>query len=486
MPAMGLRLEAGTVIGGRYRLERLIGQGGMGAVWAAIHTITRRRVALKFLRGPAHARPELRRRFLREARAACLVEHPNVVAVHDVFEIDDDTPVMVMDLLEGETLGARLARDGALPMSETAALLAPVVSAVGTAHARGIVHRDLKPDNIFLVAGAARESRVKVLDFGIAKLLDSAVDAHTNDIATGTGAVLGTPCYMAPEQCFGERDIDHRADIWALGVILYEVLAGRRPIDGDNLGQVLKHMMDEDVVPLVRLMPDTPPDVVDLVRRMLARDRKERPADLHEVADTLARYTDVATPAFGAPSQQTPVADDEDTSGRVVVHLETTDPEGATHQAATPPLLDTAAPQAIPVPATGGRRLAVLGVGAVAVAGAVAIGIGLHRPAPAESATAASTSASAAATGPTASAPVPAAVPAEPVVVAVPVEAGSPTPAASMAVVHETRSHHSAVRHAALPSAPLAASAPAPAPAHSTAPALPPKPKGGLVDTAPF
>jgi hypothetical protein len=159
-------LSAGVVVAARYRLDHRLGEGGMGEVWAATHAITRRRVAMKFLKGSASLRPEMRQRFLREARAASMVRHPNVVEVLDVFEVGGGVPVMVMDLLSGETLGARLARDKVLAVDEVAGLLLPVVEAVEAAHAMGIVHRDLKPDNIFLTKGEG--SVIKVLDFGIA------------------------------------------------------------------------------------------------------------------------------------------------------------------------------------------------------------------------------------------------------------------------------------------------------------------------------
>src|SRR5579859_6066357 len=233
---MSSSLEPGTVIAGRYRLDRQLGQGGMGVVWAATHTITRRAVAMKFLKGPAHARPEMRRRFLREARAASAVKHPSVVEVHDVFELDDETPVMVMDLLTGETLAQRIDTLGKLSIDETAAILLPVVSAVGTAHARGIVHRDLKPENIFLAVNDEGQIEVKVLDFGIAKLSTTDGEMLVQSQLTGTGSMLGTPFYSAPEQLFGERHIDQRADVWALGVVLYECLSGQIPVYGENLG----------------------------------------------------------------------------------------------------------------------------------------------------------------------------------------------------------------------------------------------------------
>jgi serine/threonine-protein kinase len=255
---VALILETGRIVAGRYRLDRLLGQGGMGEVWAATHQVTRRSVAMKFVRGTGHARPELRRRFMREARAASAVQHPNVVEVFDVFELDAETPVMVMELLSGETLGRRLAREGQLDLDQALALLVPAVSAVGAAHALGVVHRDLKPENLFLsrASGSTEfETVVKVLDFGIAKL-SSEMAGETG--VTETGTTLGTPCYMAPEQAMAERELDHRVDVWAFGVILYETLSGARPIEGDTVGQVVKHLMTTGITPLERVVPGLP------------------------------------------------------------------------------------------------------------------------------------------------------------------------------------------------------------------------------------
>src|SRR5262245_13005589 len=200
---MNAELAPGALIGGRYRLERLLGKGGMGQVWAVTHEVTHRSAALKLLNGPVHLRADRRRRFLREARAASAVNHPNVVRVHDFFELEDGTPVMLMDLLEGETLGKRLGREGSLLLPEAANVLLPVVSAVGTAHARGIIHRDLKPDNVFLARTESGALDVRVLDFGVAKLVSAgAHGAEDSDALTGTGGLLGTPSYMSPEQSF--------------------------------------------------------------------------------------------------------------------------------------------------------------------------------------------------------------------------------------------------------------------------------------------
>ena len=300
---MGATFGPGALIARRYRLDRLLGRGGMGSVWSAVHTVTGRAVALKLARG------ELRQRFVREARAATSVRHPNVVTVLDAFELDDDTSVIVMDLLIGETLRECIEREEQLCLPRAASILLPVVSAVGTAHARGIVHRDLKPENVFLArAGDGRET-VKVLDFGIAKL--SAPIAHTEHagLVTQAGATIGTPCYMAPEQAAGERDIDHRADVWALGVILYECLSGIRPIDGESSGQVLMRLMSTGITPLERVTLGLPEEVTQLVGRMLAREPGKRPADLRAVADLLRRHTDVRAPEFDAPGSA--IADEE-------------------------------------------------------------------------------------------------------------------------------------------------------------------------------
>lgn len=282
-------LAAGQLIAGRYRLERLIGRGGMGVVWAATRLEDGQPVALKMLRGHSSARADLRRRLLREARTAASIRHPNVVYVHDVFD-DDDQPVIVMDLLDGETLRAKLSREERLPLGEVASILLPVVSAIAAAQAQRIVHRDLKPDNIFLSRGPDGTLRIKVLDFGIAKLVSAENEPGDSASLTSTGTMLGTPCYMAPEQGFGEPLIDGRADVWALGVILYESLSGGRPIEGDNLGQVLKRLMGDGITPLDRVLPDAPADVVELVSRMLAREREERLSDLDEVQKVLEAH----------------------------------------------------------------------------------------------------------------------------------------------------------------------------------------------------
>jgi eukaryotic-like serine/threonine-protein kinase len=371
-------LAPGVVIAGRYRLDRMLGQGGMGVVWAATHLITRRAVAMKFLRGPLHDRPELRRRFQREARAASAVQHPNVVEIQDVFELDDDTPVMVMDLLVGETLAQRLEAQRRLTVEQMASVLLPVVSAVGTAHARGIVHRDLKPENIFLAETDEGRTEVKVLDFGIAKLSEGDADAIVQSALTGAGSLLGTPSYSAPEQLFGETQVDHRADLWALGVVMYECLSGELPVYGENLGQVLKMLTSGHIAPLESLVPTLPADITELVGRMMSRAVESRPADLREVLGILQRYSQVPVRSFGAAALQPAVVDTgpgvvnrprPPTSSQDQVTFAATTPSGK-----VPERTDTAASYAMSNPTAPGarRRLAVVAAGAL-----ITLGVGL-------------------------------------------------------------------------------------------------------------
>ncbi len=274
----------------------------MGEVWSALHLITNKRVALKVLKGESdsEARAETVRRFFREARAMSAVNHPNVVAVHDLFT-HEGSPVMVMDLLEGEPLSSKLGREGWLELHELATILVPIISAVGMAHERGIVHRDLKPENIFLALSPSRVIEPKVLDFGIAKLSTGAIDAGQTEALTNTGTLLGTPHYMAPEQIFGEKSLDARCDVWAMGVILYQCLSGQRPFDGDNVGQIFKSIVTSRPAPLAEVQPGVPAALSELVERMLERDVDARCPDLREAFEVVGRFADVSVSSFGPP-----------------------------------------------------------------------------------------------------------------------------------------------------------------------------------------
>jgi serine/threonine-protein kinase len=331
-----VELSHGTEIAGRYRLSRLIGEGGMGTVWVADDSESGEQVALKFVKD-SKGSGKLRRRLLREAKAACAVRHPSVVQVHDIIELDDGSPVMVMEFLEGESLAAKLQRDGDIALGELTDMMQRVVSAVGTAHALGVVHRDLKPENIFL-AQSNGSTQVKILDFGIAKLAPSQLEAAQSTELTRTGSLLGTPCYMAPEQVWGERDIDHRADIWSLGMIMYEALSGILPTRADNVGQVMKIITTRAIWPLEQAVPDLPADIAELVNRMLERERDKRPQDLREVRELLANHTQVDTPAFGEPAAPVSERDEPDSEplGRLAFHVQSrADPLGETSPSAS-------------------------------------------------------------------------------------------------------------------------------------------------------
>ncbi|MGZ3424372.1 MAG: serine/threonine-protein kinase [Polyangiales bacterium] len=271
-------MEIGQRIGDRYRVERVLGEGGSAVVWAAHDHESGEDVAVKLLK-EAHA--DRRLRFTREARAAMAITHPSVVRIRDVGN-DGDVPYLVMDLLRGETLDQRLSR-GALPVSTFANLFSRVISAVGAAHALGIVHRDLKPANIFLLPG----DEVRVLDFGLAKLTTS----NEPSSVTETGDRLGTPRYMSPEQVQGRRDVDHRSDVWSLGILFHEALAGEHPIPRDTVAQTFDRIT-RGALPRIE-KPGVPSDLVEITQRMLSRDRSARP-ELAEVLEVVSRHAEIA------------------------------------------------------------------------------------------------------------------------------------------------------------------------------------------------
>ena len=224
---------------GNYRVTELIGEGGMGVVYLAEHPGIGRRAAIKILRPGLTDNAEMTKRFFNEARAANAIRHPGIVEVYDCGTLASGTSYIVMELLEGENLAARLRTIGRLPAPDARRIAAQTASALAAAHAAGIVHRDLKPDNLFLVPDErdAALEMVKVLDFGIAKLGQQA--SNTSSVRTRTGSVMGTPAYMSPEQCRGTREIDHRTDIYALGVILFEMLCGRPPFVSEGFGEMV-------------------------------------------------------------------------------------------------------------------------------------------------------------------------------------------------------------------------------------------------------
>lgn len=275
-----LHTLVGRVVGGKYRIEALIGRGGMGAVYRAVNEPIRKAVALKILyRG--FDQHDAEPRFLREARVASSLGHPNIVEVFDLGHLDDGKPFQVMELLEGVSLAGRIEKEGALPEAEVIAIAEQILSALAAAHARGIIHRDLKPENIFLVERRGRMV-AKLLDFGVSKSLTE----HTSTL-TMTGAVVGTPFYLSPEQATARRDIDQRADLWAMGVLLYEAVTGVLPFNARNYQDLLRKILGQRPVPPSKFQPRINPAFEALILRALRVDREERPSSANGMLDLL-------------------------------------------------------------------------------------------------------------------------------------------------------------------------------------------------------
>jgi hypothetical protein len=286
-------LPEGTLIAGKLRVLRLLGMGGMGAVYEVEHELTKHRRALKMLHAQFRAYPTVIARFLREASAAGRIGNPHIIETFDAGELESGEPYLVMEYLEGETLSDLLGRKGRLSVGELADLCSQACVGVQAAHDCGIVHRDLKPDNLFIIM---REGKpfVKLLDFGVSKF-DAELTGGMG--MTKEGATLGTPFYMPPEQVRGEKDIDARADVYAMGVILYECATGKRPFEADTLPHLALLIHEGKPQPIEELRPDLPRGFADLVRRAMASDRKQRFATARELAEALSQFGGVSLDA---------------------------------------------------------------------------------------------------------------------------------------------------------------------------------------------
>jgi serine/threonine-protein kinase len=276
---------------GSYRIVSRIGAGGMGAVYLAEHELIGRKAAIKVLLPELAADEESLNRFFNEARATALIRHPGLVDVFDFGKSASGSAYIAMELLEGESLGARLRRDGRLEEPLIVELGRQLASALGAAHERGIVHRDLKPDNVFLVPDKAIPCglRVKVLDFGIAKL---SAEHRPGARKTTTGALIGTPVYMSPEQCRGTGQVGEQSDVYSLGCILYEAALGRPPFLSDGLGELISAHMNDPPAPLRAERPGLSAGFEALVLAMLAKPPEGRPAGMAAVAAALERGRD--------------------------------------------------------------------------------------------------------------------------------------------------------------------------------------------------
>ncbi|HEX2569827.1 MAG TPA: protein kinase [Polyangia bacterium] len=389
----------GRVLGGRYRLTERLGQGGMGTVYRAVHTLMDKPVALKVLRADVAGDPEAALRFHREARSASRLDHEHCIRVTDFGQSEDGLLFLVMELLDGESLSARITR-GPIEPRQAATIMLAVAQALVHAHEHDIIHRDLKPDNVFLVKRRDRY-QVKVLDFGLAKILHESMSSHA---LTRTGMVYGTPEYMAPEQAQGEA-LDLRTDIYACGVMLYQMLTGELPFSAPSLLVLLsKHVQEVPVAPRLRAPDRGIPEELDaLVMRCLEKSPAARFPSAEALAEALLPFAEPTTSSLSVPAPAStgsgPMA-----PTRVAA---TPMPAVARSEGMPPPAAGGALSPARPLPATsaaaGGEAIAsvaapvamteanaeappagrgrkvALALGVFLVVGGILIGVGLHR-----------------------------------------------------------------------------------------------------------
>ena len=366
-------LGVGTVLG-RYTLGRCIGRGGMGAVYEATHNDLKKPVAIKILDPRLVHDPELGARFIREGEAAARIRHPHVVDIYDVGR-EGEISYLVMELLVGEDLGAVLQRSRRLTIEATVEFLIPVCAALVAAHRGGVIHRDLKPGNIFLADGA-HGVVPKVLDFGISKTADAPRQGLTL-----TGALMGTPHYMSPEQARGGQQIDHRTDIYSVGVVLYQCMTGRVPIDAESTYLVLNKIVEGQFDPPSQRLPDLDPNFEQVILRAMAKDASARYPSMAALGGALI--------PFAGPRVQTlwaPAFADTATEGAASIAIEAAYREPLTPAAVVAATIEAEpdAPLAEGEPSRSGRWIAVLAVVAALLGGLAAFAALVFREVPAE------------------------------------------------------------------------------------------------------
>jgi serine/threonine-protein kinase len=282
-------VQPGDLLGGKFRVERVLGQGGMGVVVVAMHMQLEQRVALKFLLPEALEHPEAVARFAREAKAAARIQSEHVARVIDVSTLDTGAPYIVMEYLDGQDLAATVDKRGRLPIADIAFYMLEALEALAEAHVAGIVHRDIKPANLFLSRRVDGSEMIKVLDFGISKLL-SQTGSEPDPGITRTASMLGSPIYMSPEQLRATKNVDARADLWSIGVILYELLCGTPPFSAETLPQLIAFILYEPYRSPETIRPDLPPALVAVVKKCLEKDPAHRYGSALELAQALAPF----------------------------------------------------------------------------------------------------------------------------------------------------------------------------------------------------
>jgi serine/threonine-protein kinase len=279
-------VRAGGVVSGKFRVERVLGEGGMGIVVAATHLQLEEPVALKFLRAEAVAESEALTRFFREAKAAAKLKSEHVARVLDVAVTDEGSPYIVMEYLEGKDLSRTIQANGPLAVENAAEYVIQACEGLAEAHARGIVHRDIKPENLFLVDRADGWKTVKILDFGISKI---AMPAGMSNVSTRS--IMGSPCYMSPEQLRSTASVDHRTDIWSLGATLFELLSGKTAYDGARtLPELVTAILENPPPRLADLVPAAPAALTAIIARCLEKDRERRFPNAAELAVALLPF----------------------------------------------------------------------------------------------------------------------------------------------------------------------------------------------------
>ncbi len=280
-------MKDGDVLAGKYRVEKVLGEGAMGVVVAAMHVHLGERVALKFLKQEFLTNQEVVARFLREAQSAVRIKGEHIARVSDVGTLASGAPYMVMEYLTGTDLGVLLETRGKLDVAQAVDCVIQACDALAEAHSLGIVHRDLKPSNLFLTTRPDGSALVKVLDFGVAKLLNN--DPSKPQL-TANGAVIGSPVYMSPEQLLGKKTVDARSDVWQLGVILYELITGICPFDGTTMAEIMLAIGVQPAKPLRQARPDAPPEIEALIVRCLEKDAANRLPDVAALAEGLLPF----------------------------------------------------------------------------------------------------------------------------------------------------------------------------------------------------